>query len=282
MLRFFLVSLAVIAFFLLSVLFYGRYTFNQQVDEEVASLFYGLGELHRDLVSEEEVIQLPEPVGRWIRYSGVVGKPKALAVRLTQEGKFRQTPKQEWLPFEAEAYYTTHIPGFVWAADMQAGPLLRISVRDKLEGNHGNMLVKLLSLFTVADVASEEIDRGTLLRYLDEIIWFPSAALSEHILWEQVDENSAQATLSYGGVSVSARFIFDEAGRVVTVVSERHREVDGSFIVERWSTPLEEYGEFDGIKVPVKGKAVWHLESGDFEYIDLRVTGIEYNRPEPF
>jgi hypothetical protein len=282
MLKFFLVSLSVIALLLVSVLVYGHYSFKKQVSAEVRTMFQELDDVHADVVSEEEVIQLPEPVERWIRYSGVVGKPKALAVRLKQEGKFRQTPKQDWLPFEAEEYYTTHVPAFIWAADMQAGSLFRIAARDRLEGNRGNMLIKLLSLFTVADVYSDELDRGTMLRYLDEIIWFPSAALSEYILWEQVDENSAQATLTYGGISVSARFFFDKEGRVVNVVSERHRQVDGTFIVERWSTPLGEYGEFNGIKVPVKGKAVWNLESGDFEYFDVRITDVEYNRPNPY
>ncbi len=282
MLKFFLVSLSIIALFLVSVLLYGHYSFNKQVNMEVRAMFQEVAGMHADIVSEEEVIQLPEPVQRWLAFSGVIGKPKALAVRIKQEGKFRQTPQQEWLPFEAEEYYTTHIPGFIWAADMQAGSLFSISARDRLEGRTGNMLIRLLSLFTVADVYSEEIDRGTLLRYLDEIIWFPSAALSEYILWEPVDEDSAQATLSYGGISVAAQFLFDKEGRVVNVVSERHREVEGKFVVEHWSTPISEYGEFGGIKVPVKGKAVWNLESGDFEYFDVRITAVEYNRPEPF
>ena len=282
MLKFFLYSLVLIALIFISILFYGHYSFNKQVDNEVADMLAMVEGERAEIVSEEAVIQLPEPVQRWLYFSGVVGKPKVLAVRLKQEGRFRQTPQQEWMPFTAEEYYITALPAFIWKADIKAGPLFRISARDRLDGAEGNMLIRLLSLFTIADAYGEEINRGSLMRYLDEIIWFPSAAVSEHILWEPVDDDSAQATISYGGLSVTARFFFDEAGRVVNIVTERYRDEGGRFSAERWSTPILEYGEFDGLRLPVRGKAVWHLQNGDFEYFDARVTAIEYNRMEPF
>jgi len=282
MLKFFLGSLSLIALVLIAILLYGHYSFNKQVNTEVrAMLSVAEGEVP-DIVSEEAVIQLPEPVQRWLYFSGVVGKPKIMTVRLKQEGRFRPAAEQAWLPFTAEEYFITSLPAFIWKARMKSGSFVRISAMDSLAGREGNMLVKLFSLFTVADAYGEEIDRGSLMRYLDEMIWFPSAALSEHVFWEPVDDNSAQATISYEGVSVSARFFFDAAGRVVNVDSERYRDDGGLFTVERWSTPILEYGEFDGIKVPVRGKAVWHLKDGDFEYFDARVTALEYDTTEPF
>lgn len=281
MLKFFLVSLTVIVLLLGTFFLYGKYSFNRQVDGEVRTMFDTVAEASSAVVSETEAVQLPEPVYRWLTYSGVVGKPRSVTVRLKQEGLFRQAPEQSWLPFTAEQYFVTPLPGFVWYAGIRAG-LFNIAARDRLFGKEGNMLIRLLSLFTVADVYGEEIDRGTMLRFLGEIVWFPSAALSEYLLWEQVDENSAQATLSYGGISVSARFFVDEAGRVEKIVSERHREVDGRFVVERWSALLGQYGEFGGVKVPIEAKAVWNLESGDFVYFDATVTEAEYNRYEPY
>jgi hypothetical protein len=49
-----------------------------------------------------------------------------------------------------------------------------------------------------------------------------------------------------------------------------------------WATPISDYGEFAGIRVPVQGAGVWHYEQGEFPYIRLRVTDLEYNRPEPY
>ena len=39
-----------------------------------------------------------------------------------------------------------------------------------------------------------------------------------------------------------------------------------------WSTPITGYGEFEGLRLPVRGKAVWKLPDGDLEYIDVTVT----------
>jgi len=44
-----------------------------------------------------------------------------------------------------------------------------------------------------------------------------------------------------------------------------------------WHTPVTAYGEMDDYRIPVKGSAVWALEDGDFTYIDLEITDIEYN-----
>ena len=69
--------------------------------------------------------------------------------------------------------------------------VLPIAGRDRYADGHGHMLIKLASLLTVADGAGPEIDQGTLLRYLGEIVWFPSAALRDYISWEAIDERSA-------------------------------------------------------------------------------------------
>ncbi|MBA7688991.1 hypothetical protein ES703_97483 [subsurface metagenome] len=34
--------------------------------------------------------------------------------------------------------------------------------------------------------------------------------------------------------------------------------------------------------IPVSGSVVWHLESGDFPYIQVDITDIEYGVPEPY
>ena len=49
------------------------------------------------------------------------------------------------------------------------------------------------------DAKGKEIDQGALLRYLGEIVWVPSAALSDYITWEEMDSTTARATMSYEG-----------------------------------------------------------------------------------
>ena len=53
------------------------------------------------------------------------------------------------------------------------------------------MFIKAGGLITVADGTGPTFDQGTALRFLGEIIWFPSAALTRHITWQPIDERRA-------------------------------------------------------------------------------------------
>jgi hypothetical protein len=260
----------------------GTMTLRRRVTREVAEMFERSQEFNPDIVTQADVEGLPEPVQRWLSYSGVIGRERAITVRLRQKGFFRQKQDADWMPFQAEEYYTTQPPAFIWHATIKASPFLWIAGRDRYHAGKGNMLIKLLSLITVADARGEKLDQGTLLRYLNEIMWFPSAALSDYIHWEAIDAGSAKATMSYQGVTASAVFHIDERGRLTNMVAERYRAVDGEFVLDTWSTPIGEYREFNGVRIPTQGEGVWNLSSGDFSYIRLEVIGIDYNNPAAF
>jgi hypothetical protein len=98
--------------------------------------------------------------------------------------------------------------------------------------------------------------------------------LSPYITWEGIDASSATATMSYGGVTASATFVFDRQGRLTDMTADRYNDTKGRLLP--WSTPISSYGEFAGVRVPAEGQGRWKYESGDFTYIRLRVTDIEY------
>jgi hypothetical protein len=139
------------------------------------------------------------------------------------------------------------------------------------------MLVRAGSLFTVVDGEGEEMDQGAMMRYLSEMIWFPTAFLGDNISFQPMDDKSAQVTLADHGRSVTGTMYFDEEGRLTDFVAKRYRTVEGGYDLETWSTPVIEYGELAGLKLPIRGKAVWKLPDGDLEYIDISVTELEYN-----
>ena len=55
-----------------------------------------------------------------------------------------------------------------------------------------------------ADATGPKVDQGALLRYLNETMWFPAAALSPYITWQDKNANSATATMSYESVTAAA------------------------------------------------------------------------------
>jgi hypothetical protein len=272
-------SAAAVAIMAASSIGVARAAFDRRLAGEVDKLFASRVGAESNLITEADLASLPEPVQRWLRYSGVVGKVIPTAIRLKQEGELRLGEKG-WLPFTAVEYYTTDPPGFVWSTQIQMSPLVPVVGRDAYFDGRGSMDMRLLGLITVAKDSGPDMDQGDLLRYLNEIMWFPAGAISPHITWEGIDASSARATMSYGGVSAPATFFFDADGRLTTMVAERFDRDDGK--VNRWSTPVTAYGEFFGIRIPVAGEALYVRASGDYPYIRARITAVEYDRPERY
>jgi len=256
--------------------------FAGKIDQEIEAIFSDGGQETSEVITENDLRDLPGPVQKWLKVAGVIGTKKAISVRLRQEGFFRRSPDSDWMPYTAEQYYTTDVPAFIWRAKIKASPVMRLLVRDKYENGRGNMLIKLWSMIPVGNATGPELDQGTLLRYLNETMWFPSVVLNEYITWEAVNDSAAKATMEYEGVKASAVFYFNNRGMVENMTADRYMEKDGEFEMHQWSTPISGYKEFHGITIPAEGEGVWDLPSGDFSYIRLEIMDIEYNVPEQY
>jgi hypothetical protein len=234
------------------------------------------------LITEAHLLALPEPVQRYLSYSQVVGKEPIRTVRLKQLGKMRQSARQPWMKFDAEEYYSVNPPGFLWVGTMRKGGFPLVRARDRYRDGKGNMQIKLGTIFTIADATGEEMDQGSMMRYLNEMMWFPTAFLEANVSFEPVDQTSAKVTLTDVGKHVAATMYFDEEGRVTNFVAPRYREVSGKNELATWSTPITAYGEFGGLKLPVEAKAVWKLKEGDLEYFDVVIPDLAYNVTTPY
>lgn len=206
--------LVVIVLLVLVVSLIANMTFNQKVKKEVSNFFDYSMENNTKIITESDIRGLPPSVQKWLKSSQVLGKEKINSVRLKQKATMRLKEDKPWMPAEAEQYFKIDEPGFIWKADIKIAPLFNIVGRDMYYDGRGNMLIKLLAFIPISDARGKEIDQGTLLRYLAETVWFPTAALSSYIKWEEIDSNSAMATLSYKGVSASGVFSFNEKGRL--------------------------------------------------------------------
>jgi uncharacterized protein DUF6544 len=255
---------------------------NSTIHNETLALLEQVQQAHPVLITEAHLLGLPEVVQRYLRYSQVVGKEIPRTVRLKQIGKFRQSAQQPWMNLHAKQYYSVNPPGFLWVGTIRKGGLPLVRARDRYWNGKGNMQIKLGTLFTIANATGEEMDQSSMMRYLNEMIWFPTAFLGKNISFEPVDNTSARVTLTDKGKSVSGTMFFDDEGKFIDFVAPRYREINGTYELNTWSTPLTEYGEYEGLKLPVKGKAVWKLKEGDLEYIDVAITDLAYNIAKPY
>lgn len=231
------------------------------------------------IVTEDDLLRVPRPVRRYLAFTGVVGKPWVDTVHLKYSGKFRLGADKPWMPISVSQSYTVDPPGFLWKATFKIAGLPLMFADDTYRNGHGHMLGKILGLFTVVDGQGEAIDQGTMVRYLQEMTWFPCAYLSEYITWQAVDDHAADVTFTDSGKSVTARMYFDDAGRLLTFIAPRYGEFGGQYAMRTWTAPITEYGSFAGLNLPSAGQRVWQLPDSDLTYIHVRVTEIEYNQP---
>jgi len=281
-LKLMLIIFASVFVILVGIVLISSFLFKQKVKTEAAQLFAQHRTVNSNIITEEDLKKLPEPVQRYLKYSQVVGKKRLQTVRLKQQGCFRLRPDQSWSNLEAEQYYTTNPPAFLWYARVKVAPFVWIAGRDLFTKGKGNMLIRLFSTITVADGKGAEMDQGALVRYLSEIIWFPTAWLSEYISWEPIDSTSAKVTMHCGDASASGILHINNIGELTNFEAQRYRTVDNGYSLDKWSTPITEYREMNGFRIPSKGVAAWHLESGEFFYIQVEVTEVEYDKPLAF
>ena len=248
-------TIANIIVLLVAIPAYGNFRFQRMTNREANELLSNITVCDKSVVTKEMINELPSIVRNWLTLSGVIEKEMNYFVRLKQKGEMRSKPGGKWMNFKAEQYFTPLQPAFIWTTRVQMWPLIYIKGRDKFTNGQGEMLIKALSLINVVNEAGDiKMNESTMLRYLAEICWFPSAALSDYITWETVDAHSAKATMNYKGVTVSGVFQFNENSDMVTFSANRYYGNGPKATLERWLVEAKAYKEYDGLRIPWKSK----------------------------
>ncbi len=245
-----------------------RRAFHDRIDREIAGLLAARGPEPAGTVSEADLEGLPDPVQRWLRVSGVVGTEIPSVVRISQKGEFRLGAGEAWMPMTATQYYTTNPPGFLWRASMRMSPLVQVTGRDRYVHGTGDIEMRLASIIPVASKSGGNLNSGALLRYLNETMWFPAALLLPNVTWDAIDDTSARATLTDAGQSVSA------------MTADRWNDSEQAFL--SWSTPITDWGTFEGLRIATSGTGVWKTGADAYEYVRLHLTSVEYDPVRPY
>lgn len=257
---------------------YSNYRFTKTIKQERGLLFNKSENLSKTNVSAEDIVRLPPIVQKWLASSGVVGKPQVSNVHLMQHLQLKLKPEQtDWKEGTAEQYFTIQPPAFSWNLTTNMNPVLPIVGRDKFDEGKGEMLIKLLSCISVANAKNNaKVDEATLQRYLAEMVWFPSATLSDYVQWEEVDNTSSRATMEFNGTKGSGIFYFAPDGQFEKFVAQRYKEATDKEPTE-WTVTATKTEERNGIKIPTECEAHWNLDEGRWTWLKLKIGHIEYN-----
>ena len=238
-------------------------------------------------VSFESFEDLPTPVARYFRWALTDGAPLVQTARVAHAGEFRLQGNGDegWRPFDSVQVFATQPPAFVWNARIRMAPLMPVRVRDQYSDGIGSILGKLLALIPVVDESGgPEMAQGSLMRYLAEAVWFPTALLpGAGVSWAPIDEASALATLDDGTTSVSLTFHFSpETGEVTGITSpgRYYQEGPGQYSLYPWEGFFWDYEERQGMMIPTEGRVQWILPAGPQAYWRGRIRTIEFD-PTP-
>jgi hypothetical protein len=152
-------------------------------------------------------------------------------------------------------------PGFVWNAKVVMPLATHVRVLDSYSTGTGSGRVSLLSAFAVAsDSGAPELNSGALHRYLAEAVWYPTALLPQSgILWTQINDRAALATLTDRGTPVSLEFRFNEIGEVTGIYSPgRFGSFNGGYKQVPWEGHFRNYEVRSGVCVPTYGEVGWY------------------------
>jgi len=224
---------------------------------------------------------LPPPVQRYFRLVLKNGQPLIRSASLSQTGEFNMgESKGGWLPFQARQHFAASSPGFVWDARISMMPLVSVGVRDGYVNGRGGMQAKILAIIPVLNEGGKtELNESALQRYLAEAAWIPTALLpGQGVQWSEIDDNSALATLTDSGITVSLEFEFNEIGEITGVYTPgRYREVNGEYELTPWTGSFRKYEDRHGIRLPLEGEVEWQLPEGSLPYWKGQITEIQYD-----
>ena len=213
------------------------------------------------LVTEADLVGLPESLADYVRASGAVGQPRVESLAATFHGRIRSGPAEAWMPFTGRQVNTFGPrPQRLFIMDARRTGLPVTVLHRYIDGT-ATMRAKVVSLVQVVDAAGPEMDRGETVTVFNDLVAFaPGAIVDAPVRWTAVDGTHVAGVFTVGDQSVSAVLTFDGDHRLVDFVSQdrARASIDGKhFTPMPWSTPLSRHRHLHGRMMPMSGAARW-------------------------
>lgn len=232
-----------------------------------------------DILTETDLTPLPEPVQRYLRYSGVVGQPKITHFKLCFSGQIRKNEQSEWMPFHSEQFNfmepATRL--FFMKAEMKKLP---VDGYHKFADGDAFMDIRLLSLFRVQYQHGAEMDTAETVTFFNDMCCLaPATLIDPRIQWLETAGNNVKASFTNHGISITAWLYFNDQGQLINFTSgDRYAAGEDNLMRQiPWSTPLRNYQTIEGGQHPVDAETIYHYPEGQLCYGTFQLTGLAYN-----
>jgi hypothetical protein len=230
---------------------------------------------NNDILTEADIVLLPIPIQKYIRYAGALNKPKVRNMKIVFDGEMRDRGK-DFFKFTSVQYNFFDDPTrlFFMKAQMYGMP---VPVYHCYQNEHATMQIKLLGLFNVVNIKGTEMNKAeTVTVFNDMCLMAPASLIDKRIEWTAIDSLSAKATFTNGINKITATLFFNETGQLINFISDDRYAIT-DMKQYRFSTPIKEYALTNGINILKYGETIWHYPDGEFVYGKFWLKSIEYN-----
>jgi len=227
--------------------------------------------------TEQDIKDLPTPVQNYFRYCGYMGTPKMSYMKMMFKNVEFMRSEKSRLIIDYTQFNLVEKPNrfALIDASMYGIPFEGF---DSYQNGVGSMKGVIAKIITIFDQRGASMDKACLVTFLSECLIVPNVALQDYIVWEEIDDTHAKATITNYGISASGTFTFDENGAMLSFITGDRlaTAMDGSTRVAEWSAILSDYQLVDGLLQPNAFQAIWHYPEGDFLYFNGKGVTIEY------
>lgn len=241
-----------------------RTEFNRVIERKISMV-----QTKSDVFTEDDIKDLPIPIQKYFKLCGYIGKTKMNYMKAEFKNvDFKMSPDKT-IKIDYTQYNFVNQPDrFAFIDSSLFG--IPFEGLDSYNDGVGSMKGSIAKIITLFDQRGDEMDTACLVTFLAECLMVPNAALQDYIVWEEIDETHAKATINYYGISASGIFSFDENGlwqsfktsdRVATAMDGTKREAE-------WSAIINDYKETNGILKPSIVQSIWHYPEGDDIYFN--------------
>ncbi|MAO11325.1 MAG: hypothetical protein CMC07_10675 [Flavobacteriaceae bacterium] len=231
-----------------------------------------------EIITEKDLIHLPEPVKRYLQYVGVIGMPKPVNFKILMRGEMRNKEKS-WFSFSSEQYNFIENPArhFFMKAKIKGLPTFGYH---RYWRETALMDIKLASIISVSKIQTEVLFTAETVTFFNDLCLFcPGCLTNKNIRWEKVDATSVRAFFTNKQITISAVLKFNENNQLINFISDDRLDVSVGKKY-RFSTPVSNYKNINGYMLPTFGEAIWHYPQGKFTYGKFTIENVEYNIPK--
>lgn len=233
----------------------------------------------QEILTEESIASLPEPVQKYIRYTGALGKQVVKNMKITFTGHIRSAEDSPWMQFTTEQYNFQDVAWrlFFMKARMKGLP---VAGYHAFKNGTAYMEIRLLSLVKVQYHDGERMDVAETVTFFNDMCCMaPGALVDDRIEWLENEGNVVKAAFTNNGIRITAWLHFSDEGALVNFVSDDRwaLEKGGKLSQVRWETPLCDYRETNGFRLASGANLIYKYPEGDFCYGKFQMGTIEYN-----